>query len=78
MVGFSVGVARRSRSVPQERHRLSINLVIIPVRIEIAFHQTPVPQAMFVLRDALKRMTFARQGGEGDDFGGEKGAGRIK
>ncbi|WP_181985077.1 hypothetical protein [Nostoc sphaeroides] len=51
---------------------------IIPVRIAIALHQTPVPQAIFVLRDAVERMTFARQGGEGDDFGGEKGAGRIK
>ena len=47
---------------------------IIPVRIAIAFHQTPIPQAMFVVGDAVERMTFAKQGVEGDYFGGEKGA----
>jgi uncharacterized SAM-binding protein YcdF (DUF218 family) len=34
---------------------------IIPVRIAIAFHQTPVPQAIFVLGGASERMRFAAQ-----------------
>ncbi|QFS43251.1 YdcF family protein [Nostoc sphaeroides] len=34
---------------------------IIPVRIAIAFYQTPVPQAIFVLGGAPERMKFAAQ-----------------
>ncbi|MCC5628115.1 YdcF family protein [Nostoc sphaeroides CHAB 2801] len=34
---------------------------IIPVRIAIAFYQTPVPQAIFVLGSASERMKFAAQ-----------------
>jgi uncharacterized SAM-binding protein YcdF (DUF218 family) len=34
---------------------------IIPARIAIAFHQTPVPQAIFVLGSASERMRFAGQ-----------------
>ncbi|MDZ8225843.1 MULTISPECIES: YdcF family protein [unclassified Nostoc] len=34
---------------------------IIPARIAIAFHQTPVPQAIFVLGSASERMRFAAQ-----------------
>lgn len=34
---------------------------IIPVRIAIAFHQTPVPQAILVLGGASERMEFAAQ-----------------
>jgi uncharacterized SAM-binding protein YcdF (DUF218 family) len=34
---------------------------IIPVRIAIAFHQTAVPQAIFVLGGDYKRMEFAAQ-----------------
>ncbi|MBD2730001.1 YdcF family protein [Nostoc sp. FACHB-892] len=34
---------------------------IIPARIAIAFHQTPVPQAIFVLGGASERMRFAAQ-----------------
>ncbi|MBW4424482.1 MAG: YdcF family protein [Nostoc desertorum CM1-VF14] len=34
---------------------------IIPVTIAIAFHQTPVPQAIFVLGGASERMRFAAQ-----------------
>ncbi|MBD2251567.1 YdcF family protein [Nostoc parmelioides] len=34
---------------------------IIPVRIAIAFHQAPVPQAIFVLGGAAERMGFAAQ-----------------
>jgi uncharacterized SAM-binding protein YcdF (DUF218 family) len=32
---------------------------IIPVRIAIAFHQAPIPQAIFVLGGAAERMKFA-------------------
>jgi uncharacterized SAM-binding protein YcdF (DUF218 family) len=32
---------------------------IIPVRIAIAFHQAPIPQAIFVLGGAAERMEFA-------------------
>ncbi|MBN3892395.1 MAG: YdcF family protein [Nostoc sp. JL31] len=34
---------------------------IIPVRIAIAFYQTPVPQAIFVLGSDAERMRFAAQ-----------------
>ena len=34
---------------------------IIPLRIAIAFHQTPVPQAIFVLGGDSQRMEFAAQ-----------------
>jgi uncharacterized SAM-binding protein YcdF (DUF218 family) len=34
---------------------------IIPIRIAIAFHQTPLPQAIFVLGGDSKRMEFAAQ-----------------
>ncbi|MEH1988893.1 YdcF family protein [Nostoc sp.] len=34
---------------------------IIPVRIAIAFYQTPVPQAIFVLGSDAERMKFAAQ-----------------
>ena len=34
---------------------------IIPVKIAIAFHQTPVPQAIFVLGGDSQRMEFAAQ-----------------
>jgi uncharacterized SAM-binding protein YcdF (DUF218 family) len=34
---------------------------IIPTKIAIAFHQTPVPQAIFVLGGDSKRMEFAAQ-----------------
>jgi uncharacterized SAM-binding protein YcdF (DUF218 family) len=34
---------------------------IIPIRIAIAFHQTPVPQAIFVLGSDSQRMEFAAQ-----------------
>jgi uncharacterized SAM-binding protein YcdF (DUF218 family) len=34
---------------------------IIPAKIAIAFHQTPVPQAIFVLGGDSKRMEFAAQ-----------------
>ncbi|MBD2363119.1 YdcF family protein [Anabaena minutissima FACHB-250] len=34
---------------------------IIPVRMAIAFQQSPVPQAMFVLGGAAERMRFAAQ-----------------
>ncbi|MEH1983290.1 MAG: hypothetical protein V7L27_29155 [Nostoc sp.] len=34
---------------------------IIPARIAIALHQTPVPQAIFVLGGASERMKFAAQ-----------------
>jgi uncharacterized SAM-binding protein YcdF (DUF218 family) len=34
---------------------------IIPVKIAIAFHQTPVPQAIFVLGGDFQRMEFAAQ-----------------
>jgi uncharacterized SAM-binding protein YcdF (DUF218 family) len=36
-------------------------LGIIPVKIAIAFHQTPVPQAIFVLGGDFQRMEFAAQ-----------------
>ena len=34
---------------------------IIPVKIAIAFHQTPLPQAIFVLGGDFQRMEFAAQ-----------------
>jgi uncharacterized SAM-binding protein YcdF (DUF218 family) len=34
---------------------------IIPIKIAIAFHQTPVPQAIFVLGGDFQRMEFAAQ-----------------
>ena len=34
---------------------------IIPIRIAIAFHQTPIPQAIFVLGSDSQRMEFAAQ-----------------
>ena len=34
---------------------------IIPVKIAIAFHESPVPQAIFVLGGDYKRMEFAAQ-----------------
>ena len=34
---------------------------IIPAKIAIAFHQTPIPQAIFVLGGNSQRMEFAAQ-----------------